>query len=57
MSRTITITLTQAQFEALSQCVSLSEVEDDDFPGNERRGFITARENAWRKIKDAWYAR
>ena len=57
MPKTITITLTTQQFEALNACIALHKAEDDDFPGDAaRRGEANARDNAWRKLHAAWYA-
>lgn len=56
MSRSISVTLTPAQFAALSECIALHAAEDNDYPGDRvRQGVTRARDNAWAKIRDAWH--
>lgn len=56
MSKTITVTLTVAQYEALAECVALHSAEDDDYRGDRARaGTARARDNAWTRIRDAWH--
>lgn len=54
--RTITVTLTEAQYGALAAAVALLDAEiDQDGPGRgaERR----ALRNGWTKVNEAWHGR
>ena len=57
MTRTITITLTEAQYQALAGAMVTANGEDE---GREwtpyHVGQARARENAWTKIVRAWHA-
>lgn len=58
-ARTITVTLTKAQYRALGAAVAVADGEDEVSEALDpyRRGQAIARENAWVKIRNAWYDR
>jgi len=57
-AKTITLTLTKAQYEALADAVAYRNAEDEGKGGFEldpvRRGTNKARDNAWSKLRQAW---
>lgn len=58
-ARTITVTLTEAQYRALADAVITAEGEDevrDPWTAYDR-GKAQARSNAWDKINRAWHNR
>ena len=65
--RTITVTLTEAQYEAILSAMTDSEAMDADYTfwngdaetamPRKRQQLIQARENAWSKIREAWHAK
>lgn len=55
-SRRLTLVLSEAQFNALADAIAVRDAEDEGrVLDSHQRGSALARQNAWQKLRAAWY--